>query len=52
MDSFFARFKNSLVLIAFVLAQTIALAVQVQRPKQGLEAEGGERQQVSLRLRE
>ncbi len=33
MDSFFARFKNSLVLIAIVLVQTIALAVQIQRPQ-------------------
>jgi rod shape-determining protein MreC len=35
MESFFSRFKNSLVLIAIVLAQVIALAVQVQRPTQG-----------------
>ena len=33
MDSFLARFKNSLVLITLVLLQTIALAVQVQRPQ-------------------
>lgn len=32
MDSFFARFKNVLVLIALVLLQVVALAVQVQRP--------------------
>ena len=32
MDSFFARYKNSLVLIALLLAQTIGLAVQVRRP--------------------
>lgn len=32
MDSFFARFKNSLVLIAVVLLQTIGLAMQVPRP--------------------
>jgi rod shape-determining protein MreC len=32
MDSFFTRFKNPLVLIAIVLMQVIALAVQVQRP--------------------
>ncbi|HZL25476.1 MAG TPA: rod shape-determining protein MreC [Acidobacteriaceae bacterium] len=31
MDSFFARFKNPLVLVAVVLLQTIGLAVQVQR---------------------
>ncbi len=32
MDSFFVRYKNSLVLIALLLAQTIGLAVQVRRP--------------------
>jgi rod shape-determining protein MreC len=32
MDSFFTRFKNPLVLIAIVLMQVIALAMQVQRP--------------------
>jgi rod shape-determining protein MreC len=31
MDSFFTRFKNPLVLIAIVLMQVIALAMQVQR---------------------
>lgn len=36
MESFFSRFKNSLVLIAIVLAQVIALAVQVQRPTGGV----------------
>ena len=35
MESFFSRFKNSLVLIAIVLVQVIALAVQVQRPVTG-----------------
>jgi rod shape-determining protein MreC len=35
MDSFFARYKNPLVLIVIVLAQVIALAMQVQRPVQG-----------------
>jgi rod shape-determining protein MreC len=38
MESFFSRFKNSLVLIAIVLVQVIALAVQVQRPTPGLSA--------------
>lgn len=38
MDSFFIRFKNPLVLIAIVLAQVIALAVQVQRPVRGAAA--------------
>ncbi len=32
MDSFFFRFKNSLVLMALLLAQTIGLAIQVRRP--------------------
>jgi rod shape-determining protein MreC len=36
MDSFFTRYKNPLVLIAVVLAQVLALAMQVQRPAQGL----------------
>src|SRR6195952_4690043 len=31
MDSFFARYKNPLVLVALVLLQTIALAIQVPR---------------------
>ena len=32
MDSFFTRYKNSLVLIVVLLAQTIGLAIQVRRP--------------------
>lgn len=32
MESFFSRFKNSLVLVALLLIQTIGLAVQVRRP--------------------
>jgi rod shape-determining protein MreC len=36
MDSFFTRFRNPLVLIAIVLMQVIALAVQVQRPSTDL----------------
>src|ERR1700733_6774727 len=32
MESFFARYKNVLVLVAILLAQTIGLAVQVRRP--------------------
>ncbi len=32
MESFFTRFKDALVLIAILLAQTIALAIQVHRP--------------------
>lgn len=35
MDSFFARFKNVLVLVALVLLQVVALAVQVQRSAEG-----------------
>ncbi len=35
MDSFFARYKNPLVLIAVLLAQTIGLALQVRRPDTG-----------------
>ena len=43
MDSFFARFKNPLVLVAVVLLQTIGLAVQVQRASGpgGDPADGG-----------
>ena len=40
MESFFSRFKNPLVLIAIVLMQVIALAMQVQRPAKGLETGG------------
>jgi rod shape-determining protein MreC len=32
MESFFTRFKNALVLIVMLLAQTIGLAIQVRRP--------------------
>ena len=32
MESFFTRFKNVLVLVTILLAQTIGLAVQVRRP--------------------
>ena len=32
METFFSRFKNALVLIAILLAQTIALATQINRP--------------------
>jgi len=42
MDSFFARFKNSLVLIALLLAQTIGLAIQVRRPIASGAADGPE----------
>jgi rod shape-determining protein MreC len=48
MDSFFARYKNPLVLIAIVLAQVIALAMQVQRPAQGFGSDTPDSAQVSL----
>jgi rod shape-determining protein MreC len=32
MESFFVRFKNPLILVAVLLAQTIGLAIQVRRP--------------------
>jgi rod shape-determining protein MreC len=35
MESFFSRFKNALVLIAILLAQTIALATQINRQVDG-----------------
>ena len=38
MDSFFYRFRNPLVLIAIVLIQVIALAMQVQKPSSATEA--------------
>jgi rod shape-determining protein MreC len=40
MESFFVRFKNPLVLIAVLLAQTILLAVQVRRPEVPGQADG------------
>lgn len=40
MDSFFTRFKNPLVLIAIVLMQVIALAMQVQRPMKSADTGG------------
>lgn len=40
MESFFSRFKNPLVLIAILLAQTIALATQVRRPFDPAGADG------------
>src|ERR1700761_4980084 len=35
MESFFSRYKNALVLIAVLVAQLLALAVQVKRPAPG-----------------
>src|ERR1700735_1938870 len=40
MESFFTRFKNVLVLVAVLLAQTIALAIQVRRPIESGATEG------------
>ncbi|SEG53695.1 rod shape-determining protein MreC [Bryocella elongata] len=49
MDSFLQRFKNPLVLIAIVLAQVLALAVQVQKPLHGFSArDGADGPRVSL----
>jgi len=48
MESFFSRFKNPLVLIAILLAQTIALATQVRRPDDLTSPDG--RQVRLLRL--
>jgi rod shape-determining protein MreC len=49
MESFFSRFRNSLVLIAIVLVQVIALAVQVQQPTQGLNpGEGPDGKKITL----
>ncbi|MDE3104265.1 MAG: rod shape-determining protein MreC [Acidobacteriota bacterium] len=45
MDSFFVRFRNQLVLVALLLAQTIGLAVQVRRP---VELATGDSRSVSL----
>ncbi len=40
MESFFTRFKNVLVLVAVLLVQTIALAIQVRRPAESGAPEG------------
>jgi rod shape-determining protein MreC len=48
MDSFFTRFKNPLVLIAIVLVQVIALAMQVQRPSKDVEATARARAMESM----
>ena len=48
MESFFTRFRNPLVLIVVVMAQVIALAVQVQRPVAG--ANGSEPDQKKTLL--
>jgi rod shape-determining protein MreC len=41
MESFVTRFKNVLVLVAILLAQTIGLAVQVRRPAEPGAPDGG-----------
>jgi rod shape-determining protein MreC len=40
MESFFTRFKNVLVLVVILLAQTIGLAIQVRRPVESGSADG------------
>jgi rod shape-determining protein MreC len=47
MDSFFERFKNPLVLIAVVLLQTIALAIQVPRPGGGASTQKADGRKIS-----
>ena len=42
MESFFVRFKNALVLIALLLVQVMALAVQVRRPADAHQPDGSE----------
>ena len=48
MDSFFVRFKNPLVLIAIVLAQTIGLAIQVQPSRTSKGPTGPDGKKTSL----
>lgn len=48
MDSFFVRFKNPLVLIVIVLAQTIGLAIQVQPARTGIGPVGVDGRKMSL----
>lgn len=45
MESFFTRFRNVLVLVAVLLAQTIGLAIQVRRP---VESGAPDSHQVTL----
>jgi rod shape-determining protein MreC len=51
MDSFFSRYKNPLVLIALIVAQIVALAMQVQRPVQGFGTDAPDSPQASLSRR-
>jgi rod shape-determining protein MreC len=48
MESFFSRFKNALVLIAILLAQTIALATQINRPEDAKHPDGAQVRLVRL----
>ena len=41
MESFFSRYKNALVLIVVLVAQLLALAVQVKRPAPGTPDQAG-----------
>ena len=51
MDSFFSRYKNPLVLIAIVVAQVIALAMQVQRTPQGFGTDTPDSSESSMARR-
>lgn len=51
MDSFFTRYKNPLVLIAVVVTQIIALAMQVQRSAQGFNTGTPDSTETSLARR-
>jgi rod shape-determining protein MreC len=48
MESFLSRFKNALVLIAILLAQTIALATQINRPVDAKHPDGAQTRLVRL----
>jgi rod shape-determining protein MreC len=48
MESFFSRFKNALVLIAILLAMTVALATQINRPVDPLRPDGRQVRLVRL----
>ena len=48
MDSFFVRFKNSLVLIAIMVVQVVALALQVPRASDDLPGAHADGRKVSL----
>src|SRR5471030_1721165 len=48
MDSFFVRFKNSLVLIAIMVAQVVALALQVPHTSSDLTGSHADGRKISL----